>query len=74
MLTALRFQGKTVELVRVPEATHVIFATARPHHRYLQWVLLKDWFDRYVQGSAPAEEPEEAAATVEAATPLTGGE
>jgi dipeptidyl aminopeptidase/acylaminoacyl peptidase len=50
MLSALRYQGKTVELIRVPEASHVVFSTARPDHRYLQWVLLKDWFDAYLKG------------------------
>jgi dipeptidyl aminopeptidase/acylaminoacyl peptidase len=70
MLTALRYQGKTVELIRVPGASHVIFSTAAPHHRYLQWVLLKDWFDTYVKGSTQAEEEPEAEATAPVATNL----
>jgi dipeptidyl aminopeptidase/acylaminoacyl peptidase len=54
MLSALRFQGKTVDLIRVPGASHVIFATGSPHHRYLQWVLLQDWFDTHVKGGSKA--------------------
>jgi dipeptidyl aminopeptidase/acylaminoacyl peptidase len=68
MLNALRFRGKTVELIRVPGAAHVVFATAAPHHRYLQWVLLKDWFDTYVKGSQQAEPEKEAEITVPAVT------
>jgi dipeptidyl aminopeptidase/acylaminoacyl peptidase len=71
MLTALRHQGKTVELIRVPGASHVIFAAGAPHHRYLQWIVLKDWFDTYVKGSKIEEPVAEAEATVLVATPLT---
>jgi dipeptidyl aminopeptidase/acylaminoacyl peptidase len=52
ILSALRFRGKRVELVRVPGASHVVFSTGAPHHRYLQWVLLKDWFDVSLQRRA----------------------
>jgi dipeptidyl aminopeptidase/acylaminoacyl peptidase len=59
MLAALRYQNKVVELVRVPEASHVVFATAAPHHRYLQWILLRDWFDSYVKEARETAEPEQ---------------
>jgi len=55
LLSALRYQNKVVELVRVPEASHVVFSTAAPHHRYLQWILLRDWFDRYLMGARQVE-------------------
>jgi|SRR5579884_1104140 len=55
MLMALRAQDKTVELIRVPNASHVVFLTGVPRHRYLYWVLGKDWFDRYLKGEGGAE-------------------
>jgi dipeptidyl aminopeptidase/acylaminoacyl peptidase len=69
MLTALRYQGKTVELIRVPNASHMIFGTAAPHHRYLQCVLRKEWFDTYVKGINKAEHQVEAETVPVAATP-----
>lgn len=67
MLAALRAQDKPVELIRVPNASHVVFLTGAPRHRFLQWVLAKDWFDRYLKGETGHElekEAEEAGATV----------
>jgi dipeptidyl aminopeptidase/acylaminoacyl peptidase len=55
MLTALRVQDKVVELVRVPNASHVVFMTAAPRHRFLQWILATDWFDRYLKGEGEQE-------------------
>lgn len=52
MLTALRVQNKIVELIRVPNASHMLSLTAAPRHRLLQWVLAKDWFDCYLKGKA----------------------
>lgn len=62
MLTALRVQDKTVELIRVPGASHVVFLTAAPRHRFLQWVLARDWFDRYLKGKSDQELEKEVAA------------
>lgn len=53
MLTALRVRRRVVELVRFPGASHVIAASAAPHHRLLQWTLTLDWFDRYVKCASP---------------------
>jgi dipeptidyl aminopeptidase/acylaminoacyl peptidase len=48
MLGALRVRRQTVELIRVPGASHLIAASASPHHRYLEWQLIKDWFDTHL--------------------------
>jgi dipeptidyl aminopeptidase/acylaminoacyl peptidase len=50
MLTALRIQGKTAALVRIPGASHGIADSPLPHQRYLHWLLELQWFDRYVTG------------------------
>jgi dipeptidyl aminopeptidase/acylaminoacyl peptidase len=50
MLTALRMRHQTVELIRFPHASHVIAASAAPHHRCFQWKLALDWFERYLKG------------------------
>jgi dipeptidyl aminopeptidase/acylaminoacyl peptidase len=57
MLTALRIQGKTAALVRIPGASHSIPDSQLPHQRYLHWMLELKWFERYVKG-AGAEESE----------------
>ncbi|HEX4204540.1 MAG TPA: S9 family peptidase [Ktedonobacteraceae bacterium] len=51
MLTALRVRHQTVELIRFPNASHAIAATASPHHRYFQWKLTLDWFGRHIKAS-----------------------
>jgi dipeptidyl aminopeptidase/acylaminoacyl peptidase len=68
MLTALRIRRQTVELVRVPGASHVIATTGVPHQRYFQWKLVQDWFDQYLKGEerADAMPPEEAGVTAQA--------
>jgi dipeptidyl aminopeptidase/acylaminoacyl peptidase len=50
MLSALRVRRQTVELVRFPRASHLIAASAAPHHRYFQWKLTLDWFERFWKG------------------------
>jgi dipeptidyl aminopeptidase/acylaminoacyl peptidase len=62
MLQALRARGQTVELVRVPDATHVIWSSGAPLHRYLQWALLLGWFETHVKGRTAAGETEGAPA------------
>lgn len=52
MLTALRIQGRSAELVRVPNAAHVLTTSATPHQRYLRWKLTLDWLDKYVREPA----------------------
>lgn len=47
--TALSSRQKTVELIRFPNASHVIAGTASPLHRYLQWKLTLDWFETYIK-------------------------
>jgi dipeptidyl aminopeptidase/acylaminoacyl peptidase len=61
MLTALRVLHRTVELIRIPGASHSIVASAAPHHRYLRWQLALDWLDTHVLGRQP--QPEGAAET-----------
>lgn len=63
MLTALRMLGRTVELVRLPKASHGVLMA--PHQRVVRWTLTRDWFDLYVKGqAAPVETRElEAAAS-----------
>jgi dipeptidyl aminopeptidase/acylaminoacyl peptidase len=53
MLSALRVRRQTVELVRFPGASHIIAGTAAPHHRYFQWKLAQDWFERFLKGDRP---------------------
>ncbi len=50
MLSALRVRRQTVELIRFPGASHLISGTAAPHHRYFQWKLTLDWFERFWKG------------------------
>jgi hypothetical protein len=50
---------QTVELVRIPGASHVIAVDGTPHQRYFQWKLAFDWFDEYVAGKAEAAPTEE---------------
>ncbi len=50
MLTALRMRRQTVELIRVPGASHVIAMSPWPHQGYLQWRLSQEWFDHYLVG------------------------
>jgi dipeptidyl aminopeptidase/acylaminoacyl peptidase len=59
MLQALRARDQTVELVRIPNATHVVWGSGAPMHRYLQWTLLQEWFDRYVKERSAAREAEQ---------------
>jgi dipeptidyl aminopeptidase/acylaminoacyl peptidase len=65
MLTALRMRRRTVELIRVPGASHVIAISGTPHQNYFQWRLSHEWFDRYLRGGEPAAAP----STQEAASP-----
>jgi dipeptidyl aminopeptidase/acylaminoacyl peptidase len=48
MLTALRVQGKIVEMIRFPNANHLIATSAAPHHRVEQWELAQAWFERWL--------------------------
>jgi dipeptidyl aminopeptidase/acylaminoacyl peptidase len=72
MLTALRVLRRTVELVRIPGASHSIVASAAPHHRYLRWLLLLDWLDGYVKGEQP--QPDAAASEVAEVAEVTEAE
>ena len=47
--SALCARQQTVELIRFPNASHVIASTASPHHRYLQWKLTLDWFETHLK-------------------------
>ncbi|HEY7125466.1 MAG TPA: S9 family peptidase [Ktedonobacterales bacterium] len=62
MFASLLARGQTVEMIRFPNASHAIAVSASPHHRYFQWKLTLDWFDRYVkrEENAPATVQEEA--------------
>lgn len=48
MFAALLARRQVAELIRFPNASHAIAATASPHHRYFQWKLTLDWFDKYI--------------------------
>jgi dipeptidyl aminopeptidase/acylaminoacyl peptidase len=48
MLTALRMLHRTVQLIRIPGASHGVFAS--PHQRYVRWQVTRDWFDTYLKG------------------------
>jgi dipeptidyl aminopeptidase/acylaminoacyl peptidase len=48
MFAALLARRQVAELIRFPNASHAIAATASPHHRYFQWKLTLDWFDSYI--------------------------
>lgn len=47
MYMALKAQHKSVEMVRIPTASHGLANTALPRHRIARWVVSKEWFDRY---------------------------
>ncbi|HEU5374636.1 MAG TPA: S9 family peptidase [Ktedonobacteraceae bacterium] len=49
LFSALCVRKQTVELIRFPNASHVIAETASPHHRYLQWKLTLDWFETHLK-------------------------
>lgn len=49
MFAALLARGQVAELIRFPNASHAIAVSASPHHRYFQWKLALDWFERYVK-------------------------
>ncbi len=49
LFSALCARQQTVELIRFPNASHVIVGTASPHHRYLQWKLTLDWFETHMK-------------------------
>lgn len=49
LFTALCARQQTVELIRFPNASHAIAGTASPHHRYFQWKLTLDWFEKHVK-------------------------
>ncbi|MDQ2904802.1 MAG: S9 family peptidase [Chloroflexota bacterium] len=53
LFNALCARRQTVELVRFPNASHVIVGTASPHHRYFQWKLALDWFETYLKPREP---------------------
>jgi dipeptidyl aminopeptidase/acylaminoacyl peptidase len=65
MFAALLARRQIAELIRFPNASHVIAATASPHHRYFQWKLTLDWFDSYIMRKEQTLQavPEEARAT-----------
>jgi dipeptidyl aminopeptidase/acylaminoacyl peptidase len=54
MLTALRLQGKEVEMIRFPGANHLIASSGVPHHRVEQWQLAQRWFERWLGAGVPA--------------------
>lgn len=49
LFSALCARQQTVELIRFPNASHVVAGTASPHHRYLQWKLTLDWFETHLK-------------------------
>jgi dipeptidyl aminopeptidase/acylaminoacyl peptidase len=49
LFTALCTRQQTVELIRFPNASHAIAGTASPHHRYFQWKLTLDWFEKHIK-------------------------
>jgi dipeptidyl aminopeptidase/acylaminoacyl peptidase len=44
----LRTLGRTVELVRYPEDSHLLFALGRPGRRVDRLERIVDWFERYL--------------------------
>jgi dipeptidyl aminopeptidase/acylaminoacyl peptidase len=48
MFGALVAQGKTVELIRVPNASHDLLGTAAPLHAYLAQCATIEWFERFI--------------------------
>lgn len=67
--TALRMRAKTVELIRLPKASHGI--PMSPHQRYIRWQLTEDWFDTYLKGERPAELPKETSAPATEPVPMS---
>jgi len=49
LFSALCARQQTVELIRFPNASHVIASTASPHHRSFQWKLTLDWFETHLK-------------------------
>jgi dipeptidyl aminopeptidase/acylaminoacyl peptidase len=48
LYTTLKTLGRTVELVRLPEESHMMFANARPDRRVYRLGAILDWFDRHL--------------------------
>jgi dipeptidyl aminopeptidase/acylaminoacyl peptidase len=57
---AMRFLGKTVELVRFPEESHDLSRSGRPDRRVERLRRIAGWFARFL-GTAPSERVSEAA-------------
>lgn len=49
LFSALCARQQTVELIRFPNASHAIASTASLHHRYFQWKLTLDWFEKHIK-------------------------
>jgi dipeptidyl aminopeptidase/acylaminoacyl peptidase len=60
---AMRFLGKTVELVRFPEESHDLSRTGRPDRRVERLRRIAGWFERFL-GTAASERVSEAATQV----------
>ncbi len=56
---AMRFLGKTVEMLRFPEETHDLSRIGRPDRRVERLLRIGAWFERFL-GTASAEKPAEA--------------
>jgi dipeptidyl aminopeptidase/acylaminoacyl peptidase len=48
LYTVLKALGRTVEVIRLPEETHMMFALARPDRRVYRLEAILDWFDRHL--------------------------
>jgi dipeptidyl aminopeptidase/acylaminoacyl peptidase len=48
LYTALKRQGKTVEMVRFPDESHGMSRTGQPKHRIERLRYITEWFDRYL--------------------------
>ena len=44
----LRRLGRTVEMVRYPEESHLLLAIGRPDRRVDRLERIVDWFERYL--------------------------
>ena len=60
---AMRFLGKTVELVRFPEESHDLSRNGRPDRRVERLRRIAGWFERFL-GTIPSERVSEAATQV----------
>ncbi len=49
----LKALGREVELVRLPEESHMMFALARPDRRVYRLECIVEWFDRHLGGLSP---------------------